>query len=624
MFAGLDRLALRPVRVAARAGRGVLAGEAERVVDGVLAGPLPEAVARSVVAHRVIGRVASEVLETASPDGSPSSELDQLVEQVLRSPALEAWMMSDEAGRVVDRVSERVLRSPALRRTIVEVVSDPELRRALSGQASGFGAEVASAVRVRGARADDAVEAPVHRLLRLRRRGAERGVFAGFGTRGLALVIDACVAQLLALVAVGSILVVASLVGASRTGVVVGTLTGVGWVAVVISYFAGFWSSVGQTPGMRLLGVRVVTLDRRSLSLPRALVRFVGLLLAIAPAFAGFLPALVDRRRRALQDLVARTVVLYDEEDLGARPLEDARQGADSLPASLALPPTAPSPLRSVWADVQGVRMHALAGGEGAAVVLVHGFGVSGTYMIPLARALLPSASVLVPDLPGQGESSSPQGRWGIPEMADALGAWLASMGVSEPLLVANSMGCQVVTELAVRRPDLAGPMVLVGPTVDPARRAAPRQLTAALRDSAREPWSLFATTARERARRVDLRVLLATARATLADRIEDRLPLIERPTVVVYGEDDGFVGREWAERATSLLPRGRLVVVPSEPHAVHYTRPDLVAGVVRDLLVEEREHRVAERLGRLEHRDVPARKPHDLSPRNEPAPVLR
>ena len=47
--------------------------------------------------------------------------------------------------------------------------------------------------------------------------------------------------------------------------------------------------------------------------LGRSLVRLAGLALAILLVFTGFLPALVDDRRRALQDFLAGTVVLYTE-----------------------------------------------------------------------------------------------------------------------------------------------------------------------------------------------------------------------------------------------------------------------------------------------------------------------
>ena len=58
--AATERFALRPARAVARQGRDALTDEAERAIDGVMAGPLPEAVGRSVVENRVIERVVSE------------------------------------------------------------------------------------------------------------------------------------------------------------------------------------------------------------------------------------------------------------------------------------------------------------------------------------------------------------------------------------------------------------------------------------------------------------------------------------------------------------------------------------------------------------------------------------
>jgi pimeloyl-ACP methyl ester carboxylesterase len=261
--------------------------------------------------------------------------------------------------------------------------------------------------------------------------------------------------------------------------------------------------------------------------------------------------------------------------------------------------------MRSTWTTIDGVRIHALAGGEGPPVVLVHGYGLSGAYMLPLARALGGACTAYAPDLPGQGKSDAARGGVGISALADVLGDWIGAVGLGRPLVVANSFGCQIVTDLAVRRPACVGPFVLIGPTIDPTQRRAPHQLAAAMRDSAREPFSLLAIAARDNAQ-TGIRALLATARSALRDRIEERLPHLTQPAVVVWGEKDGFVGRAWAERVAALLPRGRLVAVPGEPHAVHYTRPDLVADVVLELLAEEGEDLGADLVRHLEHRDVP------------------
>jgi pimeloyl-ACP methyl ester carboxylesterase len=283
-----------------------------------------------------------------------------------------------------------------------------------------------------------------------------------------------------------------------------------------------------------------------------------------------------------------------------------------------------PSPpqLRSRFDRVGGVGVHARVGGDGAPVVLLHGYGVSGRYLVPLGRALAVDCAVYVPDLPGHGRSERPPTAPGIGEYTDALLAWLDEVGLERPAFVANSMGCQIVTELAVRTPERVGPMVLSGPTVDPARRGGRSQIFAGLRETAREPVSLVAFAARDGVGR-DLRQLRAAARSALEDRMEERLPLIEQPTVVVHGERDAFVSRAWAEEVASLLPRGRLVIVDGEPHAVPYTNPDFVAGLVRDLIAEELEQREGELVGRFPHRDVAARQVHDPRSRKPRLPFF-
>jgi 2-hydroxy-6-oxonona-2,4-dienedioate hydrolase len=253
-------------------------------------------------------------------------------------------------------------------------------------------------------------------------------------------------------------------------------------------------------------------------------------------------------------------------------------------------------------------------------VVLLHGYGVSGTYMLPLARSLAPSFSVFVPDLPGFGRSEQPCSPLGIADLAAALADLLDAAGLQCPAFVANSMGCQVVTELAVRQPARVGPIVLIGPTVDPQRRSARRQLLDGLRDAAREPGSLLARTACDDVR-FGLVGLLSTARSALADRVEERLPLVTQPALVVRGEQDGFVGQTWAETAAALLPRGRLVVIPRQPHAVHYTRPDLVARMVDALVAEEVEQVGSQLPWRLPHWDVPAAEADEPRTRQDALP---
>jgi uncharacterized RDD family membrane protein YckC len=106
---------------------------------------------------------------------------------------------------------------------------------------------------------------------------------------------------------------VGSLVGDLKLDTLARVLAACAWALVVGTYFVLFWSTAGQTPGMRAMGLRVLDERGGHPGTLRSALRLIGLALAIIPLGAGFLTVLVDDRRRALQDLLARTVVVYDE-----------------------------------------------------------------------------------------------------------------------------------------------------------------------------------------------------------------------------------------------------------------------------------------------------------------------
>ena len=118
---------------------------------------------------------------------------------------------------------------------------------------------------------------------------------------------------MIALTGIAVIGLVVSLVWKPRPAEAVGTFIAVAALLVELAYFVGFWSTAGQTPGMRLMHLRVIDRTGSAPGFGRSLLRLVGLGLAILLLFTGFLPALVDDRRRALQDFLAGTVVIYDD-----------------------------------------------------------------------------------------------------------------------------------------------------------------------------------------------------------------------------------------------------------------------------------------------------------------------
>ncbi len=154
--------------------------------------------------------------------------------------------------------------------------------------------------------------------------------YVGLVTRAIAFTLDAALLNLVAIVvavAVGLALSVLSI--PDDLVPVFAAVGGALWLVWAVAYFATFWSTTGQTPGNRLLRIKVVS--ARDGEVPRTrqcLVRFVGLTLAAIPLGAGFLPILFDDRRRGLQDMLARTVVISADQPARRRDATAHAEGA--------------------------------------------------------------------------------------------------------------------------------------------------------------------------------------------------------------------------------------------------------------------------------------------------------
>jgi 2-hydroxy-6-oxonona-2,4-dienedioate hydrolase len=217
-------------------------------------------------------------------------------------------------------------------------------------------------------------------------------------------------------------------------------------------------------------------------------------------------------------------------------------------------------------------------------LVLVHGIGVASRFMVPVAELLAPYHRIYAPDLPGFGKSEKPNRILSLVELTDALAWWTREIGLESAAFLGNSFGCQIVADLALRYPELVERVVLQGPTMDPRARTARQQLIRWLRNSRQEPLSHGLISAREYPR-CGFRRLIKTFRYALEDRIEEKLPHVRVPALVVRGSRDPIVPQRWAEEATRLLPMGRLAVIPGAPHTVVYDAPLDLARVVRPFL---------------------------------------
>jgi uncharacterized RDD family membrane protein YckC len=137
--------------------------------------------------------------------------------------------------------------------------------------------------------------------------------YAGLATRLLAFVADVLFIDIAAWLVAGLVVVAASVFGLSqdiqKVLIAGGAALGALWAA---GYFVFFWSTTGQTPGNRIMRIRVRRDDADApLSVRHSVARLLGMVLSALLLFIPYLLVLVDDRRRGLHDRMGRSVVVY-------------------------------------------------------------------------------------------------------------------------------------------------------------------------------------------------------------------------------------------------------------------------------------------------------------------------
>ena len=124
----------------------------------------------------------------------------------------------------------------------------------------------------------------------------------------------------------------------------------------------------------------------------------------------------------------------------------------------------------------RGARVRFYEGGSGPPLLVVHGYLWSGAVWEDVFPYLARSLRVVVPDLPGFGESEKPppaRYAYGYEAFTESLVDLVAALGVGRVSVCGHSMGGAIALMLAAHHPDLVEKLVLVDPIVYPARRGA-------------------------------------------------------------------------------------------------------------------------------------------------------
>ena len=250
--------------------------------------------------------------------------------------------------------------------------------------------------------------------------------------------------------------------------------------------------------------------------------------------------------------------------------------------------------------ELAGASTVVLEGGDGPPLVLLHGgIECGGAYWAPVIAPLAERHRVIVPDLPGLGESE-PVARLDAATFADWFAALLRETCEGQPTLIAHSLLGSLAARLAAAHRDLLRSLVIyAAPGIGPYRMPLGLRVVAirfGLRPSERnaerfERWAFFDL---DRARRRDpewfkafsaytqSRAAVPHVKRTMRQLIKDgtrqipdaELGRIEIPTSLLWGRHDRFVPLDLAQAASARLG-WPLHVIDDAGHVPHIEQAD-------------------------------------------------
>jgi len=251
------------------------------------------------------------------------------------------------------------------------------------------------------------------------------------------------------------------------------------------------------------------------------------------------------------------------------------------------------SSLAERWTVIDGVDVfyrESLQNPDAPVMVHLHGFGLSGRYLLPTAERLSDEFHTFVPDLPGFGLSWRAPRALDMPGLAHAAAAFLDDRGIERATLVGNSMGCPLITEFAYLYPERIERAILVSPAGGPFNQPLLGAMSQIARDGTREPNRMLKVVVPDYLR-FGIPSTFRMFRALTRYPTLERLLALQTPTLIVVGDRDPLMPPPSVVREIAAKTKNDsavLVMIEGAAHAINFSHPDELAHVIR-LFTEDR-----------------------------------
>ncbi len=243
----------------------------------------------------------------------------------------------------------------------------------------------------------------------------------------------------------------------------------------------------------------------------------------------------------------------------------------------------------SVLVDGNWIRYRVGGPVDAPPMIHVHGFAISGSYLMPTAELLTDTFRVYVPDLPGFGRSPKTKQDLGIEDLGTAVNHFMDAMGIEQAVVVGNSLGCAIIAELIYEAPEKVSKAIMVGLAGGAHNRPLVKALGQMARDGLVEPPQLMTVAAPDYLRFGMIRAMKLFIQMTKFPAYE-RVMSMPVPVMAVIGSEDPL-RPPWKRisRAMADLPPGvTIVLFQGAAHAINFTHPRELSHAIRQYVAGE------------------------------------
>ncbi|MBU2545267.1 alpha/beta hydrolase [Patescibacteria group bacterium] len=235
---------------------------------------------------------------------------------------------------------------------------------------------------------------------------------------------------------------------------------------------------------------------------------------------------------------------------------------------------------------INGLKINYMIMGEGKPLLILHGWGSKKERWRTVAKLLSGRGfQVIVPDLPGFGESDNPDGVWGFDDYANLVDSFISSLDIRHFRLLGHSFGGNVAIKYSLKHPDKVSKLFLVGAACirrETVKKKGIYGISKTFKFLSFVPYLKKAfyriiKSDYSHSRGIMKEVYLNIIKKDLTDILGN----VNVPTLIIWGEKDDITPLKNAHTIKINIKNSQLEIIPRIGHNLHSECPGFLADII-------------------------------------------